>query len=168
MDVSHDTISLNRMQKTIVGIIILVVIIGGVIWLISTSRTDNADVPVENGDNATATSTDSNATTTIDTSATTTVSTGTVKEFTVTGSPFSFAPFLLTVKKGDTVKITFINAAGFHDLVLDAFDVRTKPLNAGEQETIEFVADKAGNFEYYCSIGTHRQQGMKVTFTVTE
>ncbi len=92
----------------------------------------------------------------------------TVKEFTVEGGKFYFAPNTLTVKKGDTVRVTFKNKDGFHDFVIDEFNARTKQINGGQEETIEFVADKAGTFEYYCSVGTHRQMGMKGTLTVTE
>jgi plastocyanin len=92
----------------------------------------------------------------------------TVKEFTVTGANFSFTPSTMTVKKGDTVKITFVNSGGFHDLKIDEFAVATKKLSAGAQEVVEFVADKAGTFEYYCSVGDHRAMGMKGTLTVTE
>lgn len=92
-----------------------------------------------------------------------------VKEFTVTGSSFAFAPSTMTVKKGETVRVVFKNSGGKHDWVLDEFaGARTKVLDAGGTETIEFVADKAGSFEYYCSVGQHRASGMKGTLTVTE
>src|SRR3989344_3583974 len=47
-----------------------------------------------------------------------------------------------------------------HNFRLDEFGVATKVLKAGESETITFVADKIGEFEYYCSVGTHRAMGM--------
>ncbi|MEY4731380.1 MAG: hypothetical protein RL681_326, partial [Candidatus Parcubacteria bacterium] len=47
------------------------------------------------------------------------------------------------------------------------FNAATKVLTDGQSETIEFVANKAGTFEYYCSVGSHRQMGMKGTLTVT-
>ncbi|MFZ2555589.1 MAG: cupredoxin domain-containing protein [Minisyncoccia bacterium] len=93
------------------------------------------------------------------------ITTGT-KEFTVTGKNFSFSPGNLTVKKGDRVKITFVNDAGTHDLVVDGYEARTQIIKGGARETIEFVADKAGSFEYYCSVGSHRQMGMKGTLIV--
>ena len=74
----------------------------------------------------------------------------------------------MNVKKGDTVKITFKNTGGMHDLKIDGYTVGTKIIQGGAQETFQFVADKAGTFEYYCSVGTHRQMGMKGTLTVTE
>lgn len=95
--------------------------------------------------------------------------TSSVKSFTVSGaSNFTFTPNTMTVKKGDTVRITFKNVSGFHDFVLEQFDVRTKQIAAGKEETIEFVADKTGKFEYYCSVDSHRANGMKGTLTVTE
>ena len=83
-----------------------------------------------------------------------------VKEFAIDGNNFSLTPAAITVNKGDTVKITFTNRLGMHDWKLDEFNVGTKVLKAGESETVTFVADKTGTFEYYCSIGTHRQMGM--------
>lgn len=93
--------------------------------------------------------------------------TGTVKEFTVDGSNFKFEPSTMTVNKGDTVKIVFKNTGGFHDFVIDEFaGAKTKQIGANASETIEFVVDKAGSFEYYCSVGNHRGMGMKGTLTV--
>ncbi len=66
----------------------------------------------------------------------------------------------IKVKKGDTVKITVTNTAGTHDFVLDEFGVKKDtPLN--QPVVIEFVADKVGTFEYYCSKYNHRQIGQK-------
>jgi plastocyanin len=92
--------------------------------------------------------------------------TGTVKDFTVTGSNFKFNPATMTVKQGDTVRVTFINSGGTHDWRIDEFNAGTKVIQGGQQETIQFVADKKGSFEYYCSVGNHRQMGMKGTLVV--
>lgn len=89
-----------------------------------------------------------------------------VKTFTVNGSNFTFAPASMTVNKGDRVRIVFNNVGGNHDLVIDEFNARTKVIGNGQSETIEFTADKTGSFEYYCSVGTHRQMGMKGTLIV--
>jgi plastocyanin len=88
------------------------------------------------------------------------------KVIVVEGSPFKFAPSAITVKKGDRVKIEFKNITGTHDFVINEYNVQTKILNAGQNETVEFVADKSGTFEYYCSVGNHREMGMKGTLTV--
>ena len=90
------------------------------------------------------------------------------KEFTVTGENFSFTPATLAAKKGDTVTIVFKNKGGFHDLKIDEFGVATKKIQGGAEESVTFVADKAGSFEYYCSVGEHRAMGMKGTLVVSE
>jgi len=83
-----------------------------------------------------------------------------VKTFTVQGQNFSFSPSEIKVNKGDKVKITFQNTGGFHDFVLDEFNVKTDVIGSGQSATVEFTADKTGTFQYYCSVGNHRQMGM--------
>lgn len=87
-------------------------------------------------------------------------------EFEVEGGEFYYKPNILKVKKGQKVEIEFNNKDGFHDFVLDEFKVKTKQLKDGESEDIEFVADKAGTYEFYCSVGQHRAKGMKGTLIV--
>jgi nitrite reductase (NO-forming) len=84
-----------------------------------------------------------------------------VKEFNVSGENFSFTPAVINVKQGDKVKIIFNNTEGFHNFVIDEFNVATKQANSPSTEIVEFTADKVGSFEYYCSVGAHRAQGMK-------
>lgn len=90
----------------------------------------------------------------------------TVKEFTVKGQNFSFNPSLITVKKGDKVKITFENTSGFHDFKIDEYGVASKQTKSPTTEVLEFTADKIGSFEYYCSIGSHKAMGMLGTLKV--
>lgn len=82
------------------------------------------------------------------------------KVFDVSGKPFEFSVKEIRVKKGETVKINFTSTVGMHDWVVDEFNARTKVLQAGQSDSILFVADIAGTYEYYCSVPTHRQQGM--------
>ena len=82
------------------------------------------------------------------------------KVFKIEGVPYSFSLTEIRVLKGDVVKIEFTTKQGIHDWVLDEFNVRTPQLSQGQSNTVEFVADKTGTFEYYCSIGNHRQMGM--------
>ena len=98
--------------------------------------------------------------------ATTAIDSGAVKEFTIFGDPFFFSPTIIKVKNGDTVKITFKNNEGFHDLKIDEFNVATQKIKAGDEEMVTFVADKVGSFEYYCSVGDHRAKGMVGTIVV--
>ncbi len=83
------------------------------------------------------------------------------KAFVVDAKNFSFAPSAITVNKGDKVKITLKNTGGFHDLKIDEYGVATPRINGGSEASIQFIADKTGTFEYSCSVGTHRQMGMK-------
>lgn len=67
----------------------------------------------------------------------------------------------IRVKQGDTVRIEFTSTQGYHDLVVDEFDAATKQVRPNDGMTsVEFVADQKGTFEYYCSVGQHRAQGM--------
>jgi nitrite reductase (NO-forming) len=72
----------------------------------------------------------------------------------------------IIIKEGTMVKMVFTNTEGFHDFVIDELGAKTQQLNAGESATIAFIADKKGTFEYYCSVGKHRQMGMKGKFIV--
>lgn len=66
----------------------------------------------------------------------------------------------MKVKKGDIVRITITNTAGTHDFTLDEFGIKKDtPLN--QAVVVEFVANKVGTFEYYCSKYNHRQLGQK-------
>ncbi len=83
------------------------------------------------------------------------------KEFRVSGKNFLFAPAQIRVKQGETVRLVFDNTQGFHDLRIDGYNVGTKQFYEGNSEAVEFIANKIGSFEYYCSVGSHRQQGMR-------
>lgn len=83
-----------------------------------------------------------------------------VKTIEVIGTNYAFSPKEIKVAKGTKVKISFVNKEGFHDFVIDEFKAKTKQISAGKTETIEFIADKIGIFEYYCSVGSHRKMGM--------
>ena len=95
-----------------------------------------------------------------------------VKTFVITGAHLRF--YMegienpeLKVNQGDRVRIEFISEEGFHDWVLDEFNAATDRVGPGASApTIEFIADKKGTFEYYCSVGEHRANGMKGVFVV--
>ena len=85
---------------------------------------------------------------------------------TIEGSPYKFSPNTISAKVGDKIIVTFKNMEGTHDFRVDEFNVATKLLKVGETDTVEFIVDKAGVFEYYCSVGEHRKMGMVGTLTV--
>ncbi len=82
------------------------------------------------------------------------------------GHNFEFDKTEIRVKEGDTVVINFTSTDGFHDWVVDEFNAKTARVSTGNTASVAFVADKAGTYEYYCSVGTHRQQGMVGTLIV--
>jgi len=80
--------------------------------------------------------------------------------FDVSGKKFSFSREEIRVKQGDTVTINFMSTDGFHDWVVDEFGAATERVNTGGSTSVTFTADKAGEYEFYCSVGNHRALGM--------
>lgn len=86
----------------------------------------------------------------------------------LTAKNFAFSQTTITVKKGQKVKIELAVTEGMHDWVVDAFNAKTKVVTANNTTSVEFVADKTGEYEYYCSVGNHRAQGMVGKLIVTD
>lgn len=91
---------------------------------------------------------------------------GDVKTFVITGSHLRF--FMngvespeLHVKEGDHVRIEFTSTEGTHDWKVDEFNAATAKVGPRTPSSVEFVTNKKGTFEYYCSVGQHRQNGMR-------
>ncbi len=90
-----------------------------------------------------------------------------VTEIVVNGSNFKFEPNSFTVKSGEKVRVVFKNTQGFHDFTVEGMpEVKTKQIQAPNEDSIEFTPTKTGTFEFYCSVGKHRQMGMKGTLIV--
>ena len=90
-----------------------------------------------------------------------------VKTFVITGDHLRF--FIdgvenpeIKVKQGDKVRIEYSSTEGFHDWRVDEFNAATEKVKPENGMTaVEFIADQKGTFEYYCSVGQHRANGMK-------
>lgn len=91
-----------------------------------------------------------------------------VHVFNITGWKFAFSRDEMKVKRGERVRVNFISVDGYHDWVVDEFSAETEKVETGGTTSVEFVADQAGSFEYYCSVGEHRALGMKGTLIVEE
>ncbi len=73
----------------------------------------------------------------------------------------------IAVKKGDKVKININVKSGRHDFKIDEFNIY-KDTPTGQITTVEFIADKVGEFVYYCAQPGHRELGQWGILKVTE
>lgn len=89
-----------------------------------------------------------------------------IKEIEISNKGLAYTIKEIKVKVGDTVRITYTNGGGFHDLVIDEFNAATPQFGGRKTETIEFKVTQAGEYEYYCSVGNHRAMGMWGTLIV--
>jgi len=76
---------------------------------------------------------------------------GKLVEISMEAKKFEFVPDLVEVNQGDTVRITAVSTDVKHGLAIEEYGIREKLL-PNEPVEIEFVADKAGEFNYYCSV----------------
>lgn len=157
------------MNKTIVGLIILLVLAGGGYYLYTTNMSEADDVMmVEESMEKEDSMMDAD-------DAMMEEETGEedammmeedAEVFELTGTMFEYDVTDITVTEGDTVKIVLTSAEGMHDWMVDDFDAATEVAQEGETVEVTFVADAAGEYEYYCSVGNHREMGMVGTLTV--
>jgi heme/copper-type cytochrome/quinol oxidase subunit 2 len=146
-------------KKLIVGAVIIIALVA-FFAMRGKKATAPASVPAEKSQSASTT-----------TKPAATATQGDAKEFSMTsyydetGKWFSLKE--IDVKKGDKVRIKVTNTKGTHDFNIDEYGIKQMtPLN--EETVIEFTADKAGEFKYYCSMPGHRAAGQEGTLKVTE
>ncbi len=89
-------------------------------------------------------------------------------EFTLTAKDSGFEPNILTVKKGEKVRLIITATDCEHEFRLDTFDIN-QVLQKGNPEIIEFTASKVGTFEFKCSVYCGKRHGkMKGKLVVQE
>ena len=79
---------------------------------------------------------------------------------------FYYSPNVIRVKEGDIVRVNITGVDMMHNFTLDEFNVESDTVKPGETTTVEFFADKVGEFEFYCGIGEHRANGQVGTLIV--
>ena len=88
-----------------------------------------------------------------------------VHEITVTARKYEFDPPVITVKKGEKVRLLITAADHDHGFKLEAFDI-DQLIMKGSTATIEFTASKSGTFEFkcshYCGLGHGKMKGKLV------
>jgi len=139
-------------MKTALIVVLVLAVLGGGYWYMKSYSAPVMQPTDYSGMQATPTSEAGDAM----------METGETKAFTLDAYEFGYDQKTLTVNNGDTVKITLTNSGTMmHDWIVDEFSgAKTKQIKKGQTDTITFVADQAGTFEYYCSVGTHRANGM--------
>ena len=91
---------------------------------------------------------------------------GQVREFSVSGSRYAFAPSSLAVDRNDLVKITFTAQDMPHSFTIDGYRI-VKRAGRGQTVTFEFRADRSGAFPFYCNLTQDEKcKDMKGTLTV--
>ena len=83
------------------------------------------------------------------------IDTGVVKDFTVIiqKNSWSFSPEVIDVDLGDTVKLKFVNEDDYdHGVGIDAYGVSQRIPARATLDVPPFVASKAGDFQFYCSV----------------
>ena len=91
-----------------------------------------------------------------------------VLEIEIDAFNFGYSKDEIRVKVGQTVRVIMTNTGGRHDFVIDELDVRTPIIGTDETTTVEFTVTEAGEFFYYCSVGSHRAAGMEGLLIVEE
>lgn len=118
------------MNKIIGLVVVGLLIVGGVLFFSKNKPAMKQEITTE----ATATSTNESST----------------KEFTVIAKSWAFDPAIITVKQGDKVKLKIKSIDVTHGFALPDFDVKIN-LVPNKEETVEFTADKKGEFTFFCS-----------------
>lgn len=154
---------MNNSRSIIIAVVVLLVVLGGGFWFLNNQKVSAPTTQNEMTDNPSATQ---DSTLQVTSSPSTDEAGMAVKEIVVENKGLSFNPSTLTLKKGETVKITFKSTGGTHDFRIDEYNVGTKLVQSGQEDSFEFTPDKEGTFEYFCSVPGHRQAGMKGTITV--
>jgi cytochrome c oxidase subunit 2 len=75
---------------------------------------------------------------------------GAVREIQMTARKYEFNPATITVTKGEQVKLVITALDKDHGIKIEAFGVE-QVLKKGVPTTVEFTADKAGDYPFACS-----------------
>ena len=70
--------------------------------------------------------------------------------FNVVISKGGFSPGEIVARQGDTVKITFSTSDGSYDVVQPDYGFKTRVINPGETQILEFGATTPGKYTFFC------------------
>ncbi len=158
----------NSSNKYILVLLAVLLAAGGLYWFTTqqaSPATTSSRAPVAS---MTAIATTAPSTLPSGSSESATPSTVAVKTFTLEAGSYYYKPNVINVKVGDKVKVVVNSVDMMHDFVIDELKVKSTVAKSGTSTEVEFTADKVGNYEFYCSVGSHRKMGMVGTLVVTE
>jgi len=84
--------------------------------------------------------------------------TSNVVEIDMTARQWNFNPATITVNEGDEVKLNIKSVDVTHGFSISEFGVSER-LTPGKTTTVEFTADKAGEYTFFCSVPCGRGHG---------
>lgn len=88
-----------------------------------------------------------------------------IREITVVAKQWAFEPSVIKVKQNEKVQLRIKSVDVVHGFALPDFNINID-LNPNQEKTIEFVADKKGKFNFFCSFfcgqGHQEMRGMLV------
>lgn len=88
------------------------------------------------------------------------------RDIVITATEFGFSPSEITVSFGESVNFILVNRGSVpHDLSIPDLDIRIVA-SPGEQATSGVSLDRAGTYEFLCSIPGHAGAGMTGTIDV--
>ena len=147
----------NKLVLAAVAVIVIIVVAAGGFYFMNSNKSTTAPTSSQVGAPTSAPESE----------AVTSPSAMSESEITVEGGEFKFTPSEITVKKGEKVTLTFKNTGSFpHDFTIADLNIATKRINPGEEDTVEFTPEEAGEYEFICSVGNHEEQGMTGTLIV--
>ncbi len=144
-------------MKNVAIVLAIVAILGGAIYFTQNKSSEQSPTKMQSEQATTQTDTNSES-----------VETSDVTVIEMEAGSFYYTPNVITAKKGEKIRIVMKSVSMMHDFVIDELGVKMPVVKDGDTGTVEFVADKVGSYEYYCSVGQHRANGQSGTITITE
>jgi len=74
-----------------------------------------------------------------------------VKEINLIAKQWEWSPSTITVNQGDTVRLIVTSTDVDHGIIIPGYKI-DETIPVGETITVEFIADKAGQFPFSCSV----------------
>ncbi len=150
----------------IITAVVIVLLIGVGVVMLQRGQKNSDNTIVNQGESTDQTTQPSSETTGAITPTSEITTEGDIKTITIEAGSFYYKPSEIKVKKGDKVKVVMNSVSMMHDFNIDELNVKIPVTQSGKTGTVEFTADKIGTYEFYCSVGNHRQMGQIGTLIV--